>query len=258
VIGDTGAIRLVEPQPLRTLPEWDTGAFAAQDLGAQLAAGLQIPLLQQRANSVRQPRDQPLLILDACAAPGGKLCHLLEASAANHLLADIVGLDVQPRRVEETRRLASHLGHVPNLIVGDATRRDWWDGVAFDHILLDAPCSGTGTLRRHPDIKVLLQPADIVSHATLQRDMLDNLWHTLAPGGTLLYCTCSILNNENDDVIDSFLEANAAATQDATVLTFSLTTGSATRRGWQLLPIEPDTDGFYYALLAKQADEAPE
>jgi len=160
----------------------------------------------------------------------------------------VQAIDISPRRVAETQKILQRLGHNADLKVGDASLLDWWDGKPYTHILLDAPCSGTGTIRRHPDIKLLLTPAALEAHADLQIRLLNNLWQTLAPGGTLLYCTCSLLVAENDDVIGRFLNRN---NKDTHVLDIKLPTGRKTRYGWQLIPTDPSTDGFFYARLQK-------
>ncbi|NBC23371.1 MAG: 16S rRNA (cytosine(967)-C(5))-methyltransferase RsmB [Gammaproteobacteria bacterium] len=220
--------------PAKTLPGFAAGLVAVQDAGAQFAAGL----LSDGGPTVR--------LLDACAAPGGKLFHLVESRPEITALA----LDEHAGRVAQLQAQAERLGHLAVAIrQADASSLDWWDGVPFDQVLLDAPCTGTGTLRRHPDIKVLRRAEDLPALTDLQRRLLGNLWHVLQPGGTLLYCTCSILAAENDDVVAHFLAQHSDARAEA----FALTSGRPTRHGWQLLPTNPDTDGFYYARLRKAA-----
>lgn len=222
---------LEAPTPAALLPGFEEGLVAVQDAGAQFAAPLLAPAPGQR-------------VLDACAAPGGKLFHLLEHCPG----AELTAVEQNPERLEHLLTEARRLGHQGfTAVAGDATRLDWWDGQPFQRILLDAPCSGTGTLRRHPDIKVLRGASDVARHQELQHRLLANLWHVLEPGGSLLYCTCSVLAEENDDVIGSFLARQADARLDPV----RLASGAATRHGWQLLPTNPDTDGFYYALLRK-------
>lgn len=248
---------LDHPQPSITLPGWVEGEVAVQDMGAQFAAPL--TLLPTAENSAcRSTGSNPATrILDACAAPGGKLAHLIELSTATAAGADdnssppeVVAIDINPDRVAQTETILARLGHACQLAVGDACTLSWWDRKPFDRILLDAPCSGTGTIRRHPDIKLLLKESAIAEHAVLQLQMLNNLWQTLAPGGTLLYCTCSILPQENDGVISQFIEQPG---NGAEVCSIDLPTGHATQHGWQLLPTDPNTDGFYYARLQKVA-----
>ncbi len=225
---------LLEPRPARSLPGFSEGLVSVQDAGAQFAA-----ILLGSAAGER--------VLDACAAPGGKLFHLLERSPQARATALERDDDRLARLCVEGRRL----GHRNfTAVAADATALDWWNGEPFHRVLLDAPCSGTGTLRRHPDIKVLRQEADLPALAALQLRLLSNLWRVLAPGGTLLYCTCSMLAAENDAVVSRFL----ADRPDAATRPFELTTGRATRHGWQLLPTQTDTDGFYYARMTRASE----
>ena len=228
------SILLREPQPSATLPGFQDGAVAVQDVGAQLVGGY---LRQQLRNGGR--------VLDACAAPGGKLFHLLESG----LDLDVTALEVAPTRLQTLTEMAERLGHEGfHAIAADACGLDWWDGQPFDLVLIDAPCSGSGTLRRHPDIKVTRTPQQVRQASQLQAALLRNLWRTVRPGCTLLYCTCSILAEENDQVAESFLEAH----EDARAVGVELPTGMAARHGWQMLPTEPATDGFYLARIDKQ------
>lgn len=248
------SLLLNKPQPVESLPGWHEGLVAVQDLAAQYAAKLALDQLPQR----RDP--QEVRVLDACVAPGGKMAHLFELISTTTDAAgrfDILGIDASENRLHQTRKVLGRLGHLtdqppigPRLELGDATRMAWWDGKPFDHILVDAPCSGTGTIRRHPDIKILLKPEQISQHAELQRMILHNLWQTLAPGGTLLYCTCSLLKEENDDVVEEFLQRCEHAESAGPI---ELPSGSATRFGWQTLPTDVRTDGFYFALLRNTA-----
>ncbi len=226
---------LEHPVPVKDLPGHGQGLVSVQDAGAQFAA----PLLMQNAASVPDVR-----VLDACAAPGGKLFHLLERCPR----ARVTGLELRAERLARLGQERQRLGHeAVTLVLGDAERLEWWNGESFTHVLVDAPCSGTGTLRRHPDIKVLRRADDVRAFAELQSRLLANLWQVLEPGGTLLYCTCSILAAENDDVIAGFLRSR----HDAVLHTIRLASGRATRHGWQLLPTQHETDGFYYARMSK-------
>lgn len=229
------ALVLQAPRPAATLPGFADGWVAVQDIASQLAV---VPLLEQATPGQR--------LLDACTAPGGKLFRLIEADIG---LA-ITAIDNAPRRLTALGKIANQLGHERfECRQADATTLDWWDGTPFDQVLLDAPCSGTGTLRRHPEIKVVREPADITRSAALQARMLANLWRTLRRGGRLLYCTCSILAEENDQVVGSFLGNH----DNAHIRRISLPTGRALRHGWQLLPLAPATDGLYVALVEKRS-----
>lgn len=225
-------LRLREARDVSALPDFETGAVSVQDEAAQLAA----PLLQL------EPGQR---VLDACCAPGGKTGHLLELEPA---LAEVWALDSVEERL---RRVADNLQRLrlrARLITGDATRpQDWWDGEPFDRILLDAPCSGTGVIRRHPDIKLLRSAADIEQLAALQQQLLQALWPLLAPGGLLLYATCSILPEENTLTVEKFLAAASAAEE----LPIAADWGHAQTVGRQLLPSVGGCDGFYYARLRK-------
>jgi 16S rRNA (cytosine967-C5)-methyltransferase len=227
-------IRLHEARDVKTLPGFAEGRASVQDEAAQLAAGLLDLEPGQR-------------VLDACAAPGGKTCHLLEAEPA---LAQVVAVELEENRLARVRDNLSRLGLEATLIAADG--RDtaiWWDGQPFQRILLDAPCSATGVIRRHPDIKLTRQPEDIAALAQLQGELLDALWPTLAPGGTLLYATCSVLPQENSANIAAFL----ARTADARELPIAGPFGLAQPHGRQLLPQANGHDGFYYAKLHKPA-----
>jgi 16S rRNA (cytosine967-C5)-methyltransferase len=222
---------LVAPVPSRRLPGYADGLVSIQDAGAQLVAHLLGPTPGER-------------VLDACAAPGGKLFHLME----RHPGVTWTALEKNPRRLAQLDAEAQRLGHRDyQSVEGDATTLDWWDGLPYQSILIDAPCSGTGTLRRHPDIKLLRRQEEITGFAELQGRLLASLWRVLAPGGKLLYCTCSILSAENDEVVGRFLNDQ----NDAVAEHLRIASGRATRYGWQLLPTEPDTDGFYFARMSK-------
>ena len=226
------AIVLETPTPTAKLPRFDDGWISVQDEGAQLAAWL----LDHAPGAS---------VLDACAAPGGKAFALL----ARDPTLELTALDRSESRLVVLRRESDRLGHrFANVLVGDATADGWWDGRPFDAILLDAPCSGTGTLRRHPDIKVSRRPEHVARAAERQRALLANLWPMLSSGGTLLYCTCSILPDENDDVVTDFVNA----TPDVSVRTIQTSWGRATETGRVLLPSVDGPDGFFYALLCKE------
>jgi 16S rRNA (cytosine967-C5)-methyltransferase len=216
------------------LPGFAAGHVSVQDEAAQLAADL-----LQLAPGQR--------VLDACCAPGGKTCHLLEAEPK---LAHVLGVDLEAKRLVRVRENLARLGLEAELIAADG--RDlasWWDGKPFQRILLDAPCSATGVIRRHPDIKLTRQASDITALATLQGELLDALWTTLEVGGILLYATCSVLPEENSDNIGAFL----ARTPGARELDIDGEFGLKQAHGRQLLPQVDGHDGFYYAKLIKIA-----
>ena len=226
------SLRLAEAMDVTRLPGWAEGAVSVQDLSAQWSA-----LLLDA-----QPGDR---VLDACSAPGGKTCHLLEHTPDLRLLALDSDADRLPRVEDNLRRL----GLTANTRAADAAEpQRWWDGQPFQRILLDAPCSATGVIRRHPDIKLTRRREDIPALAALQGRLLDALWPCLEAGGTLLYATCSVLPAENDDVVAAFL----ARTPDARATPLTLPDGRPTAHGVQLLPQPDGGDGFFYARLAKQ------
>ncbi|MDQ0706930.1 16S rRNA (cytosine967-C5)-methyltransferase [Pseudomonas sp. W3I7] len=219
---------------VRSLPGFAEGWISVQDEAAQLAADLLDLAPGQR-------------VLDACCAPGGKTCHILEVEKD---LAGVVAVDLEAKRLVRVRENLARLGLSAELIAADG--RDtatWWDGKPFQRILLDAPCSATGVIRRHPDIKLTRQPDDIAALAVLQGELLDALWPTLDVGGILLYATCSTLPTENTEVIQAFL----ARTRGARELDLATTAGIKQPHGRQLLAQEGGHDGFYYAKLIKIA-----
>ncbi|WNJ84553.1 16S rRNA (cytosine(967)-C(5))-methyltransferase RsmB [Pseudomonas canadensis] len=219
---------------VRSLPGFAEGWISVQDEAAQLAADLLDLAPGQR-------------VLDACCAPGGKTCHILEVEKD---LAGVVAVDLEAKRLVRVRENLARLGLSAELIAADG--RDtatWWDGKPFQRILLDAPCSATGVIRRHPDIKLTRQPDDIAALAVLQGELLDALWPTLEVGGILLYATCSTLPTENTEVIEAFL----ARTSGARELDLATTAGIKQPHGRQLLAQEGGHDGFYYAKLIKIA-----
>lgn len=227
-------IRLAEPRDVPSLPGFSDGRVSVQDEAAQLSASLLELAPGQR-------------VLDACCAPGGKTCHLLEQQPD---LAELVALDQEPSRLGRVRENLARLQLDARLVAADA--RDlaaWWDGKPFQRILLDAPCSATGVIRRHPDIKLTRQETDIPALADLQGQLLDALWPTLEVGGILLYATCSVLPMENRDNIAAFL----ARTPGARELAIAGSFGVSQAHGRQLLPQADGHDGFYYARLIKVA-----
>lgn len=231
-------LTLAKPVAVTHLPGFQAGLVSVQDGAAQLAAML----------LDAQPGER---ILDACAAPGGKACHILEHTPSVRLVA----VDHDASRMERVAQNLTRLGLTATLITGDAaTPGAWWQGPTFDRILLDAPCSASGVIRRHPDIKHHRTEQDLVELQHTQARILDALWPWLTPGGKLLYVTCSILPMENEHQIHGFLARHGDATAVPLVLPWAHTTG----HGYQILPGEAGMDGFYYAGLRKlPATEAP-
>lgn len=225
------AIRVDTPVAVAALPGFAAGDVSIQDGAAQLVADALAPA----------PGAQ---VLDACAAPGGKAAHLLERDPELRLLA----LDVDARRLQRVRDTLARVGTRARLQVADAGAPSaWWDGQAFDAVLLDAPCSATGIVRRQPDVLLHRRPEDIVTLRALQARLLDAAWTLLRPGGVLLYATCSILKDENEHQIDAFL----ARTPDARAEPLDARFGHASGAGRQRLPGEDGMDGFYYARLVR-------
>ena len=227
------AVRLHEAVGVESIPGFSSGRVSVQDASAQLAAHLLDVQDGQR-------------VLDACAAPGGKTAHVLERATVQ-----MTALDVDAQRLARVRDTLSRLQLDATLIDADAALVPWWSGrvkggAVFDRILLDAPCSGTGVIRRHPDIKWLRREQDIEKLSHTQIKLLRALWATLAPGGVLLYATCSTLRREGEDVAQSFL----AETPDAREWKIAADWGEACRVGRRIAP-GGDFDGFYYARLTK-------
>jgi 16S rRNA (cytosine967-C5)-methyltransferase len=228
------ALCLTSPEPIDRLPGFHQGCCSVQDLASQwITAALDL-----------QPHQR---VLDACSAPGGKAAHLLETEPN---LAQLIAIDQNEHRLQRVKDNFQRLNiQTPFLLLtADASRPDlWWDGQCFDRILLDAPCSGTGVIRRHPDIKVLRRPEDIPVYAEQQLQLLTALWPLLKPGGRLLYTTCSILPEENVKVIQRFCDQQP----DAQLAPIPFKHGFAQEAGYQLMPQITGHDGFYYALLIR-------
>lgn len=231
IFGAPQGLQLDAPCPVEQLPGFDEGACSVQDASAQLAADL----IGELTPGMR--------VLDACAAPGGKAAHLLERQPELTLLA----LDADPQRSQRISETLQRLQLEAEVVTADAASpKDWWDQTPFDAILLDAPCSGTGVIRRHPDIKWLRRESDIKTLAAGQLRLLKGLWPTLKPGGTLLYATCSILEAEGDAVIQQFLRTQG----DAHVQAIDASWGEASVHGRKIAP-GGSWDGFYYARMSK-------
>jgi 16S rRNA (cytosine967-C5)-methyltransferase len=235
------ALRLGAPADVNALPGFADGEVSVQDAAAQLAP--------------RFLGAQPgMRVLDACAAPGGKACHLLELVPG---IAELVALELDAKRAARIESNLARLGLAARVVVADAAApQDWWDGKPFDRILLDVPCSGTGVIRRHPDIKLLRRPADIPRFAAQQARLLRAAWGVLAPGGRLVYASCSVLAAENAQVVAGLLaqEREAAdVTESARLLLPGALPWQVAGPGCALPSGAAGADGFYYACLEKRA-----
>ena len=233
LITTNDAIRLVKPIPISQIPGFDEGLVSVQDSAAQLAADF----LKIQAND---------RVLDLCAAPGGKTTHLLERYPD---LGSMTAMDISSERLEKIRENLVRCQLDCTLVSGDAQDTNpWWDGLSFQKILVDAPCSAIGVIRRHPDIKRLRLPSDLQELTHTQLNILEVAWTVLERGGELLYATCSILKRENTLLIEQFLNLHS----DAEEVPLSSTVGRRETHGLQILPGDEGMDGFYYALLRKQ------
>ena len=247
------ALYLEKPVRVSQLPNFEDGFVSVQDEAAQLAAHILSPKSGE-------------LVLDACAAPGGKTGHLLEKSdtpfdeksrteAEEASTIELTAVELEPWRMEKIESNLERLGYSAHLVCADAGDLDaWWEGEEFDKILLDVPCSATGVIRRNPDIKINRKPADINELVTIQRNIVSQVWKTLKPGGFMLYATCSLMPEENEQQIDYFLEQHPDA-KEVSLNTFSgfssLEWGIEVSHGRQLFPTLEGHDGFYYCLLQK-------
>ncbi len=238
------ALKLNQGMDVRLLPGFADGAVSVQDAGAQLAA--------QLLNVTESSK-----VLDLCAAPGGKTCHLLERY---HNIDKLVAVELDEQRMlrvsENLQRLK--LASRAELIVADVRQyQQWWHGkpldcILFDRILIDAPCSASGVIRRHPDIKTLRRESDIEPLVILQAEMLSSAWQMLAPGGELLYVTCSVFKDENQHQMQQFITSN----KDAVEIKIKANWGKPCEYGRQLLPGENDADGFYFCRLKKRKEQS--
>ena len=227
------AILLNKPAVVDILPGFNEGWVSVQDTAAQLAAELLDVQIGHR-------------VLDVCAAPGGKAAHILEHQPK---VRELVAVDIDKLRLLRVNDNLQRLKLSAKLIVGDASKpEDWWDGQLFDRILLDVPCSALGVIRRHPDIKLLRRAEDINTLQVLQQRIMTAVWPLLAPGGIMLYATCSILKQENEQQIEAFLATNANAIE----VPINADWGLVRRYGRQILTGESAMDGFYYALIRKE------
>ncbi len=226
-------IRVGVPVPVSALPGFGAGLVSVQDAAAQQAAGL-------------LELEPGLHVLDACAAPGGKTAHILETEPG---LASVTAIDVDERRLQLIEDNLARLGLSARVLHADAAEPDGWcAGHSYERILLDVPCSATGVIRRHPDIKLLRRPADIGPLVTRQTQLLEAMWPLLTAGGMLLYTTCSVLADENERRIGAFLEDHPDAMEQKITASW----GRPCAHGRQILPGEDDMDGFYFACMRKQ------
>ena len=240
-VGEHGVV-LTEARPVTALPGFAEGHFSVQDAAAQLAAPLLLNELRPAGGDAAR-----LNILDACAAPGGKTAHLLELADC-----EVTALDIDARRCERIAQNLQRLGLQAHIVVGDASRpKDWWDGRLYDGILLDAPCTASGIVRRHPDVRWLRRPTDIAQLASIQAKLLDTLWPLLKPGGRMVYCTCSVFRAEGEQQIQTFVAHHT----DAVLMP---SPGHLLPQSGASDAVFPDNllrehDGFYYALLEKRS-----
>jgi 16S rRNA (cytosine967-C5)-methyltransferase len=225
------ALMLEKAAAVELLPGFSAGYLSVQDAGAQFAAML----------LDAQPGDE---VLDACAAPGGKTTHILELQPD----ANVTAMDVDAGRLQRVEENLQRLGQQARLTTGDVSlQQGEWRDRSYERILLDVPCSATGVIRRHPDIKLLRKAGDVDSLAERQQQILESVWPLLKPGGVLLYVTCSLLPEENQQQMEAFL----ARHEDAKEQAIALAVGRKQSVGWQILPGESHMDGFYYALIEK-------
>ena len=234
-----GAILLDKAVPVHLLPGFSRGDVSVQDAAAQLAAGLLLNGLTSAGT---------LKILDACAAPGGKTGHLLEM-----VDGEVTALEIDAERAKRIGHNLDRLGVTAQVITGNAANLDaWWDGVPFDAVLLDAPCTASGIVRRHPDVRWLRRETDIAQLARLQKELLHVMWRVLKPGGRLLYCTCSIFKDEGEQQAQTFLANNNNAVLLPSPGHLMPQNGA---NGDVLKDNQPGNhDGFFYALFQKQSD----
>ena len=237
-VGEQGLV-LAHALSVRDIPGFAEGLCSVQDAAAQCAAQL---LLKGLA-----PATQPLRVLDACAAPGGKTAHLLELLGDK---SEVTALDIDAQRCERIEQNLQRIGRTAKVIAADAAlTKTWWDGQAFDAVLLDAPCTASGIVRRHPDVRWLRRESDIDKLAAIQRNLLKQLWPLVKPGGRLLYCTCSVFRAEGENQAKTFVEHNTNA-RLLPSLGHLRPQNSATSAAL-VDNLAGDHDGFYYALLEK-------
>jgi len=239
-VGDYGLV-LDKARAVHDIPGFAEGLWSVQDSAAQCAA----PLLVNASGNLKKSN---LRVLDACAAPGGKTAHLLELLGPN---AQVVALDIDAKRCERIDQNLQRLGLKAEIVVADAAQtKTWWDGQQFDAILLDAPCSASGILRRHPDVRWLRRESDIKQLAAIQKNLLKTLWPLLKPGGRMLYCTCSVFRQEGELQVKTFVEHNTDCTLHPSL--GHLRPQNSQTPAALVDNLAGDHDGFYYALLEKR------
>jgi 16S rRNA (cytosine967-C5)-methyltransferase len=237
-VGEQGLV-LAKAHSVRDIPGFAEGLCSVQDAAAQCAAQI---LLKDFASAT-----QALRILDACAAPGGKTAHLLELLNDK---SEVTALDIDPQRCERIAQNLQRIGRSAKVIAADAAlTKTWWDGQLFDAVLLDAPCTASGIVRRHPDVRWLRREADIAKLAAIQKNLLKQLWPLVKPGGRLLYCTCSVFRAEGENQAKTFVEHNTNARLLPSL--GHLRPQSSTTATAFVDNLSGDHDGFYYALLEK-------
>jgi len=239
-VGDYGLV-LDKARAVQDIPGFAEGLWSVQDPAAQCAA----PLLVNASGNLKQSN---LRVLDACAAPGGKTAHLLELLGPN---SQVVALDIDAKRCERIDQNLQRLGLKAEIVVADAAQpKTWWDGQQFDAILLDAPCSASGIVRRHPDVRWLRRESDIKQLAAIQKNLLKTLWPLLKPGGRMLYCTCSVFRQEGELQVKTFVEHNTDCTLHPSL--GHLRPQNSQTPAALVDNLAGDHDGFYYALLEKR------
>lgn len=241
VVGEHG-LTLVQPRPVQDVPGFSEGLCSVQDAAAQCAA----PLLLQ---GIQTTRGKHMRVLDACAAPGGKTAHLIEYANGQ---VEVVALDIDAQRGDRIHQNLQRLGLTAQVIAADAGQVEkWWDGQLFDAILLDAPCTASGIVRRHPDVRWLRRESDVTQLAAIQKQLLQKLWPLLRHKGRLLYCTCSVFKEEGDTQVEAFVQHNTDAQICPSLGHLRPQNTQMTEGLSDNLP--GDHDGFYYALLEKHA-----
>ena len=237
-VGEHGLV-LKQAMSVRDIPGFSDGLCSVQDAAAQCAAQILLKDLDVEQRGLR--------ILDACAAPGGKTAHLLELLNPN---SEVIALDIDPQRCERIQQNLQRIGRSAQVIAADAAQtQTWWDDQLFDAVLLDAPCTASGIVRRHPDVRWLRRESDIDNLAAIQKNLLKQLWPLLKPGGRLLYCTCSVFKTEGENQVKTFVEHNTDAHFIPSLGHLKPQSGSISVDLTDNLP--GDHDGFYYALLEK-------